>query len=502
MTLNKKTLSIATRFTAPISIHWLGGKGLKPNFRSIIRFCLAIIAVIAVSPLGLRAQTDSCPVPPEQTSNPPIGVLNDYIYGYAPVTLKAIRALLTAAPDATTKPGRAPINQFARQDKLADPSENLIVHPNADTLYTTAWLDLADEPIILHVPDTNGRYYLIPMLDAYSNEFASVGSRATGNGEGNFAIVGPRWRGELPQGLSGVIQAPTNTAWLIGRTLVHGQEDLSAALTVTTKYQLVPLSAYPKFLETCNYTPPTNVSVNPPDPDFIGLPISSSPGFSNPEFFNALAAYALRNPAPRDQEPLASLLVLDGFIHQNQLNQEIVNQARCAFIARLADSSEMQNGWSKNLNVGNYGKDYTLRGAVALFGLGANVPADSVYANALVDLNGNTLDGNNLYAIHFPAGQTPPVNGFWSVTVYDKETGFLVHNPIQRYSVGSETGLVPNADGSVDILLQSTPPSSLQSNWLPTPAKPFTLTLRLYWPAPAVLDGSWTIPGVNPVCAN
>src|SRR5262249_652410 len=159
----------------------------------------------------------------------------DYIYGYAPVTLEAIRALLTAVPDATTAPGSAPINQFARQDKLADPSERLIVHPNADTLYTTAWLDLAAEPIILHVPNTNARYYLIAMLDAYSNEFASVGSRTTGNSEGNFAIAGPHWKGELPQGLSGVIRAPTNTVWLIGRTLVHGQEDLSAALTVTTK---------------------------------------------------------------------------------------------------------------------------------------------------------------------------------------------------------------------------------------------------------------------------
>src|SRR5262249_11170012 len=207
-------------------------------------------------------------------------------------------------------------------------------------------------------------------------------------------------RGGLAQGLSGVIQAPTNTVWLIGRTLVHGQEDLSAALTVTTKYQLIPLSAYPKFLETGNYTPPTNVPVDPPNSDFKGVPVASSPVFSKPEFFDVLAADALRNPAPRDQEPLASLLVLDGFVHQNQLTPDIVKQARCAFIARLADSSKMQNGWSKNLNVGNYGKDYTLRGAVALFGLGANIPADAVYANAIVDISGNNLDGNNRYVIH------------------------------------------------------------------------------------------------------
>jgi hypothetical protein len=498
MILSRKTRSNANQFIAVRPIQLLGIDRLMPGSRSTIRFCLTMVAVVAVLSSGLRAQTGSNEARPQQSSKQ-LGILNDYIYGYAPVALEATRALLTAVPNATTAPGFAPINQFARQEKLADPNENLIVRPNADTLYTTAWLDLSSEPIILHVPDTSGRYYLIPMLDAYSNEFDSVGSRTPGNGEGNFAIVGPRWRGELPQGLSRVIHAPTNTVWLIGRTLVRGPADLSAALAVTTKYQLIPLSAYPEFLATGNYAPPTNVPVVPPSQDFKGFPVTSSPGFSKPEFFDILAGYAIQNPAPHDQEPLASLLVLDGFAHQDQLTPDILNQAHDAFVAALA--SKPQNGWLENLSVGDYGNNYALRGAVALFGLGANLPADAVYANAFNDINGNALDGNNHYVIHFPSGQTPSVNGFWSVTVYDTN-GFLVTNPIQRYSAGSETGLVPNADGSLDILLQSTPPSSMQSNWLPTPAAPFTLTLRLYWPGPAILNGSWTIPGVNPANAN
>jgi hypothetical protein len=463
-----------------------------------------IAMIIAVLPLSLHAiQTSDGQSSPEQSNAMP-GILQDYIYGYAPVALEATRAIQTAVPDATTTPGRAPINQFAYKHTLATPDEQLIVRPNADTLYTTAWLDL-QEPLILHVPDTSGRYYLMPLYDAYSNELASVGSRTTGDGVGNFAIVGPSWQGTLPDGLSGVLHAPTNTVWVLGRTLVRGADDLSAAVAVTSQYKLVPLSAYSEFLATGQYTPPTGVPVVPPNPDFVGLPITSAPGFSMPEFFDVLAAVAARNPVPPDQQPQAASLVLDGFLNQNQLTSVTVKEANIAFIARLLRTARVQNNWSVNLNIGNYGTDYLTRAAIAQYGLGANIPDDAVYPNTSKDSANNSLDGGNSYVIHFAPGQTPPVHGFWSVTVYD-QSGFLVPNPINRYTVGSETGLVPNADGSIDILLQSTPPSSLQNslqnNWLPTPTGPFNLTLRLYWPDPSALNGSWIIPPVEPVNAS
>jgi hypothetical protein len=280
--------------------------------------------------------------------------------------------------------------------------------------------------------------------------------------------------------------------------LVRGAADLPAAVAVTTQYQLIPLSAYPQFLATGQYTPPVGVPIIPPDPDFDDSPVTNSQGFSNPEFFDVLAGVAVRNPAPREQEPQASQLVLDGFLHQNQLNPEIETQAVNAFIAQLFSTAQRENGWSVNLNTGNYGSDYLTRAAIARFGLGANIPSDAVYPNALTDVAGNALDGNNNYVMHFPPGQTPPINGFWSLTVYD-QNGFLVTNPINRYSLGSESGLVANADGSIDILLQSTQPSALESNWLPTPAAPFNLTLRLYWPDQSILDGSWIIPPVQQV---
>jgi hypothetical protein len=430
-------------------------------------------------------------------------ILKDYVYGFAPVVLTATRRLLTAVPDATSIPGLAPINQLGRKNTLATPDEQLIPRPNADTLYTQAWLDLAYEPVILHVPDTAGRYYLLPLLDAYSNVFASIGSRTTGTSEGNFAIVGPHWHGRLPAPVSGVVRAPTNIVWLIGRTLVHGQADLANAVAVTNRYQLVPLTAYPNFLMTGSYAPPVNVPVTPPNPDFKDFPVYNSPGFSKPEFFDVLLATSLENPPPLQQEPQAALLVGEGVLLKSQLTQDIANQAVNAMGCQEATTGTRQNGWSTHLDVGNYGSDYLQRAATARFGLGANIPADAVYASTFVDINNNAINGNNNYVIHFAANQIPPANGFWSLTVYD-ENGFLVANPINRYNVGSETGLVSNPDGSIDILLQNTAPTTLQTNWLPTPATSpfnFNLTLRFYWPGDSVLNGTYIVPGVQPAAA-
>jgi hypothetical protein len=458
------------------------------------RFIFLFAAAIVTLPLCVRAgQENESQTPPVATSSSP-AILNDYIYGYAPVAMEATRAIQTAVPD-NTKPGQAPINQFSYQKTLTTPDDRLVIRPNADTLYTTAWLDLASEPIILHVPDTAGRYYLIPMLDAYSNEFTSVGSRTTGTGEGNYAIVGPRWQGSVPENVTGVIYAPTNTVWMIGRTLVNGESDLQAAVAVTRQYNLIPLSSYPQFLQTGTYAPPGGVPVTPPIPDFVAFPVAISPGFSKPEFFDFLAKYALENP-PSQQFLWASALVLDGFLHQNQLTPDVVSQANSAIDNELLSTGTNENGWSFHLNVGDYGTNYLLRAAITKFGFGANISADAIYMSAEKDISGTSLTGTTSYVIHFAPGQTPPEKGFWSITVYGQD-GFLVGNPISRYDVGSQTGLVTNPDGSLDLFLQNTRPHTLQSNWLPVPAASFNLTLRIFWPDQSVLNGTWTPPTLS-----
>ncbi|HYZ42208.1 MAG TPA: DUF1254 domain-containing protein, partial [Stellaceae bacterium] len=393
-------------------------------------------------------------------------LLDDYIYGYAPVAVAAVRSLMTAVPDATSSPGRAPINQLARVKRLATPAARRVPRPNADTLFTLAWLDLSNEPIILHVPAMADRYYLIPLYDAYSNEFASIGSRTTGNGEGDFALAGPAWKLPPPAGLR-IVRAPTNTVWLIGRTLVRGQSDLPAAIALADRYQLIPLSAYSQFLATGNYSPPTNVPATPLNPDFVAAPITRSPGFFKPEFFDALAMIASQNPPPAAVAPQADALVRHGLARKDELTPALIAEATSAMVHDMKARRTQQNGWSVDLTAGDYGSDYLHRAAIARFGLGANIAADAIYPSTAIDGAGEPLVGAKNYVIHFPPGATPPVRGFWSLTVYDRD-GFLVANPINRYTVGSETALVRNPDGSLDILLQNTAPKTLATNWLPT----------------------------------
>jgi len=409
--------------------------------------------------------------------NAPPDLLQAYIYGYAPVAMAALRVEMTAVHDAS-RPGRAPINQLARTRALAGAGSHFVPRPNADTLYTLAWLDLAKEPMVLHVPDTAGRYYLVPLYDAYTNQFASIGSRTTGNGAGDFAIVGPRWHGTLPSGVHAVA-APTDMVWLIGRTLVRGRSDLAAALAVTGKFQLVPLSAYEHFAATGSYSPPTVFPVPVPQPDFAGAPVTSSAGFAKPAFFDLLAETAALNPPPAAELERASALVRYGVAHKDELTAAVVSGAEAAMRNQGLTRHTERNGWSIDLKAGDYGTDYLDRALIARVGLGANIAADAVYPSTAADADRHPLDGAKKYVIHFPPGRTPPVKGFWSLTVYDRD-GFLVANPIDRYAVGSETGLVANADGSTDILLQSTAPATLETNWLPTPLAPFNLTLRLY----------------------
>lgn len=453
---------------------------------------LAFLTAVAMVPAGLHSQTPTCPA---ESPSGPYSIQSDYIYGYPAVALEATRAIQTAVSD-NSQSGQAPINQFALQTALSTPADHLVIRPNADTLYSTAWLDLANEPIILHVPDMAGRYYLMPMLDAYSNEFASIGSRTTGEKEGDYAVVGPRWQGTLPQNLAGIIHAPTNTVWLIGRTLADGPSDVNAAVTMAKQYALVPLSAYSQFLETGTFIPPVGVPFSAPSDDFNSFPVTNSPGFSEPKFFDVLARYAIENPPPPNQFVQATASVGSGLLNQGQMNDSVQNQAVAEMTCELRRTATVENGWSFHLNIGTYATNYLLRAAVAQYGLGANIPADAVYLNAGADSTGTQFNGTNSYVIHFAPGQIPPENGFWSITVYGSD-GFLVDNPINRYVVGSETGLQTNPDGSVDIFLQSAPPNALLSNWLPIPSDIFSLTLRIFWPKKAVLDQTWIPPTIQ-----
>jgi hypothetical protein len=406
-----------------------------------------------------------------------------YIWGYSLVVLK--RTLRKSA----ARRG-IPLNQFVHTERLATPESKAVVSPNTDTLYSSAWLDLRQEPIILHVPNTQGRYYSVQLMDAYTNSFAYVGRRVTGTKAGNYAIVGPTWRGTLPSNVK-AIESPTNTVWSLVRILVEGEDDLPIVRALQQQYTLTSLSKYRGSAPLGQVFPSSLPQAN---------------ASSSLQFYDELSAALQDDPPPKDENPLLNLFAQVGIGASRIPSQEIKDQAtlnglKQAILAaeRLIDEKvsnlgTMVNGWTVNYKIGTYGKDYLLRAAVAKTGLGANIPEESVYFRSNVDGTGKPLSGANRYVLRFMPGRLPPVDAFWSLTIYSSD-GFLVPNPINRYSIGDRTkGLRYNTDGSFDIYIQQQVPVGKESNWLPAPTQGFYLSLRAYQPRAEVLTGAYKVP--------
>lgn len=448
-----------------------------------------------------------------------------YLYGY-PLVLMDVTRKMGTQPDAPGPHG--PINQFVNIWTFPDPAFTIIVSPNADALYTAAFLDLAREPMVLRVPDTQGRYYLMQIMDAWTNVFAAPGKRTTGAKEADFAIVGPGWQGTLPQGVK-KIQAPTNLVWIMGRTQCNGKDDYAAVNAIQRQYTLTPLSAYGK-----PYTPP---GFGPADPsvDVTTPPVTQVAKMDAATFFGRLALLLKDNPpAPADApmvQKLAGLGIVpgkpfapaavdpqvmrglekavwsvkaffdaaakgtQGAIEESAFDREVFKLLN-AVAQRVLTNTE--NGWMvPPMQLGRYGTNYALRAVIALIGFGANLPEDAIYPNAQVDGRGRKLNGAHRYALHFAKGQTPPVNAFWSLTMYNSKQAF-VPNPIERYAIGDRDRLKFNPDGSLDLYLQhESPGKDRESNWLPAPKDDFNLVLRMYWPRPAALQGEWKPPPVQ-----
>ena len=427
-----------------------------------------------------------------------------YIFGYPLVLMDITSEIMTNV----SEPGReaAPINQFAVLPEFPTPEFTLVVAPNADTLYNAAWLDLSDEPIVLHVPDTDGRYYLQPMLDAYTNVFASPGKRTTGTEANDFAITGPSWDGTLPDGVT-ELKSPTEMVWILGRTQTNGVEDYDAVNKIQYDYSLTPLISFGK-----PYTLPQNESVDPTI-DMVTAPVEKIDQLDASTFFNRMAILMKANPPALDDANMIVKFEKIGLIpgqefDSSSLDPEIINAiesgasaARQKIESNIPNIGTITNGWQFSIDFGSYGTDYLFRSTIALIGLGANLSIDAIYPIRYDDSDGNALNGVNKYMIHFPEGQTPPVNGFWSLTMYNMDQ-FFVENPIDRYAIGDRSELVYNDDGSLDIYIQHEAPDGKESNWLPAPADDFNVFMRLYWPSPEIIDGTWELPELRKVIEN
>jgi hypothetical protein len=396
----------------------------------------------------------------------------------------------------------APVNQFGNMSRYPSASDHTVVRMNFDTLYSWAWLDLSREPIVLSVPDTHGRYYMMPMLDAWTNVFASPGTRTTGNQAGHFAVTGPGWEGTLPAGVN-EIKSPTSIAWIIGRTQTNGPDDYAAVNALQAQYELRPLSAFGK-----PYTPPPGV-VDPAIDMQVG-PGEQVAKMDATTFLDRLARLMAANPPAAADAPALARFAKIGVVPGQGFDPSQLDPAA----AKALESSvqlaveklqaagktwgQPVNGWSlPPMSVGNFGNDYGFRAVVTLIGLGANLPADAIYPFAFVDGDGKPLNGANRYTVHFDKGRTPPANAFWSLTLYDAQ-GFPVENPLDRHTISSWMSLKSNDDGSLDVYVQKDPPRKDHgSNWLPAPAGDFNLTMRVYDPKPEMLDGSWQPPPVK-----
>jgi hypothetical protein len=417
-----------------------------------------------------------------------------YLYFYPIVIMDVSRKHFTNI-EAGKMFARGPMNTFSHARTFPPGTFKGATHTNFDTLYSVGWLDLTKEPVVISVSDTQGRYYLLQLLDMWTDSFAGIGKRTTGTGPGDFAVVGPGWQGELPQGIQR-IDAPTPFVWVIGRTRTNGPQDYDAVHKVQDGYRMTLLSQWGKL--------PQAVTVKiDPSVDMKTPPVTQVEQMTADTYF-AYAAELLKINGPHrtDQPTLARMKRLgieagqsfdptkvDATIRQALQTAPAVAQkaihTECPKVGRTA------NGWVMNTDSGVYGSNYRKRAAVAMFEIGMNLPEDSIYP----DTAATPLDGHNNYVIHFAKGALPPVDEFWSVTVYDLQ-GFTVPNPADRYTLGDRS-LKPNPDGSVDIYLQNmSPGADKDSNWLPIPAQPFSLHARLYSPRPAAIDGTWAMPAV------
>lgn len=433
-----------------------------------------------------------------------------YVFGYPLVLMDFTRQLQTNVPTATV--GRAPVNQFSHTPMFPDDKFRAIVSPNADTLYSIAWLDLRAEPLVLHVPDTGDRYYVLQALDGWTNVFASIGKRTTGTREARFLLAGPDWHGDVPNGMQ-VFRSPTDMGWIIGRVQTNGQLDFLNVHKIQRGITLAPLSRLGQ--------PPQKPAPHVVDKsiDMTTPPPKQVAALTGKEFFTRLNRLMTTNPPAAADAPALARFERIGVApgDRSDFAQASVETAaaieaapgealkRINAAVTLPGATTTVNGWRMNPQLGEYGTNYLKRAAVAMFGLGANLNADAIYPATKVDNRGDQLTGAKRYVMHFAAGQTPPVNAFWSISMYDMEQ-FFIANPIKRFAIGDRDALAFNADGSLDIYIQHDEPAqddkTRRANWLPAPAGDFNLIMRLYWPQPAALDGKWKPPAVEALTAS
>ncbi|HTZ34836.1 MAG TPA: DUF1254 domain-containing protein [Stellaceae bacterium] len=442
-----------------------------------------------------------------------------YIYGFPAFEVARLRWRALSRP---RHPMR--VNVLRHKRPLSGPDNSDVTAVNSDTLLSRAWLDLSQGPLLIHLPDAGDRYYSLALMDCFSNNFAVLGRRRPGRLPADVLLVGPRWQGGAPGGAAGgatVVRAPTDAVWALARILVRGPQDLAAVHALQDRLAIAPHGT-----AAGRYPPPLRVA-----------PLDAQKPLV---FFDVLNAVLRDNPPPEADRPVIDRLRPIGVgpgerfrrsefappqlaaLRRGIAEAQRLLYAQVGFrtgaappaghwpsdelLARLAPRSQTparrREGWSGPVGaVGDFGTDYLLRAQCALAGLGLLPREEAMYFTTATDAGGAPLDGRSRYVLRFRPDGLPPVDAFWSLTVYrtdESNRRWLVPNAIGRYSIGSHTpALRRRADGGLEIAIQEEAPDAGTENWLPAPRGPFMLTLRAYQPHAALLDGDYAIPEVE-----
>jgi hypothetical protein len=419
-----------------------------------------------------------------------------FVFAYPLVLMDVTREVDSAS---------TPPDAFRHQRALPDVNS---ISPNADLLSSQAWLDLSKGPVLLSVPDTRGRYTLFELFDAWTNVAGSLGKRTTGTSKGEFAIVGPHWKGQLPSGVSEV-QSPTDLAWLVGRVQTTGGADRDVASRNQSDFKLSRLPGQAKPAKKAGGVPAAGSA----SADARATPRDLVANLDAAAFFSRFALLLPGNPPAKDDAAMVAKMKKLGLEagrpfdtgKLDALSMKSVDEGMRSALDAIRTASQrstggdIRNGWRFDTALGRWGTDYGKRAVAAYNGLGLDAPEDAIILSTYLDAGGRKLDGANRYVLHFENGKAPPTDGFWSLSVYDdqKRVGANAQN---RYSVGSAGRLKTNADGSLDIVIQAADPGpDMAANWLPVPKGNFNLVLRIFWPKQPVIDGKWVAPGVRQV---
>tara|TARA_R110001606_G_scaffold233942_1_gene381520 strand:+ start:16700 stop:18118 length:1419 start_codon:yes stop_codon:yes gene_type:complete len=421
-------------------------------------------------------------------------------YAYPLVIMKISQDLMFTVPIRE----RSVPNHFIHFKRLAMPQNRAVVLGNRNTLYSVGWIDLSKGPVVFEIPDMGDRYYVMPLLDAWTNTFKSFGSRTTGQKAQKYFIVDSNWTGEVPEGYEKVI-SPTNMVWITGRIQADSPQDAVTAGKLQDAYKLMTYAQYLGGDDPFSGYQPEYEAMQ------VGKPVPYSLKMSAEKFYDSFFRMWSTNASPEIDSSMIQILEKAGiqrattrsFADLSTSVQEALHAGlqtkQAKYIKDFYDGTSQTEAWIFNRErMGTWGTDFERRTYWAMWGLGANLVEDAVYGVSQLDETLTPLNGSNVYRMHFAAGELPPTSAFWSVTNYDEE-GYLEANEYNRYSLGSNHPLKYNNDGSLDFYLSNIKPNIEDVNWVPAPKANFKTLLRIYWPDQKILQGEWALPPLTRV---